>query len=150
MIINATIRFALFLGGIITVILPAHAWGHDGGKYWYGAAPGYYGYHNNNYWQRNGWRHNNWRYWRAPWRNDSSRWGRGPWNSFGDSMNDFISGIEGDVELNMKIKGNSRGENRLDYRYRGDGYGSDYRGYTYPYPYRPPKNPWFRRYPPLR
>jgi len=153
-------------------------WGGNNNRY-YGpnyAPRGYYGYNNSprNYGYNNAPRYydyeeetsaeddpddrerkspfanNPWKKWRAPWSDDDSRWGSGPWDSFGGSMNDFISEMEGDVDMKMKIRAEnearSRSKARTDTRYRGNDwgfnnsnrYGNPYYGYPYyGYPTRP-------------
>jgi hypothetical protein len=86
------------------------------------------------------WAGNNpWKNWRAPWSDDDSRWGSGPWDSFGDSMNSFISEMEGDVDMNMKIRAENEGKSKTSGRYRGRSYGNtdnfSYGYNRYPYPY---------------
>jgi|GEM_PF-3368483 len=85
------------------------------------------------------WANNPWKDWQAPWSDDGSRWGSGPWDSFGGAMNNFISEMEGDIDMNMKIRAENEGRSKTTSKYRGSAYGNNdnfsYGFNRYPYPY---------------
>ena len=115
------IQLAAITGLLVVAVAPAHAWWKNGNNwnqwdrysgnyrnYDYGGNRGY----RDNEWMYGPWSGDDWDSWRAPWSTDDSRWGSGPWDMFGDSMNDFIADMEGDVDLNMKIKAQQEGVQR--------------------------------------
>lgn len=160
---SKTLQLIVLLGLLIVATIPAQAWwgrGGNAGYYAPGFAPGYY-YRNNvtgNDGYRNApvedgnvgdenrsiWSDNNpWKNWRAPWSNDRSRWGNGPWDSFGGAMNNFVSEMEGDLDLKMKIRGEGQGKEKSHQGYRGYGY-NGYSRRFYPRYYGYPVRPQYR------